>query len=131
MIIFCKQYDQCSAMYLLFKQYLSPNFSIPCSAPDLSKYRLVDMYTRCTEAEVKEVIFESFSNPDGNLRIVIGTIAFGMGLDCPNVRHIIHWGPSTNIESYIHSRSWEVWKRWLCVTGSAILCSCRLQILLK
>ena len=24
-----------------------------------------------------------------------------MGLDCPNVRHIIHWGPSADIESYI------------------------------
>lgn len=101
MIIFCKQYDQCSAMYSLFKQYLGPDFTNPSSAPDLSKYRLVDMYTRCTEAEVKESILDSFSNPNGNLRIVIGTIAFGMGLDCPNVRLIIHWGPSTNIESYI------------------------------
>ena len=59
------------------------------------------MYTRCTECEVKESILESFSNPNGNLRVVIGTIAFGMGLDSPNVRHIIHWGPSSNIDSYI------------------------------
>ena len=101
MIIFCKQYDQCSVMYALFKQYLGPNFTSPPSAPDLSKYRLVDMYTRCTESEVKESILESFSNPNGNLRVVIGTIAFGMGLDSPNVRHIIHWGPSSNIDSYI------------------------------
>ena len=43
-IIFCKQYDQCLAMYSLFKLYLGPNFTNPCSAPDLSKYRLVDMY---------------------------------------------------------------------------------------
>ena len=41
------------------------------------------------------------SKIDGNLRVVIGTIAFGMGLDCPDVRHIIHWGPSADIESYI------------------------------
>lgn len=99
MIIFCKQHDQCSAMYSLFKQYVGPNFTNPTSAPDLSKYRLVDMYTKLTEAEVKEVILESFSNPDSNFHIVIGTVVFGMGLDCPNVRHVIHGTPSANIES--------------------------------
>lgn len=55
------------------------------SSQDLSKYRLVDMYTQCTEAEVKELFLESLSNSDGNLCIVIGTLAFGVGLDCPNV----------------------------------------------
>ena len=29
------------------------------------------------------------------------TIAFGMGLDCPEVRQIIHWGPPSDIESDI------------------------------
>ena len=24
-----------------------------------------------------------------------------MGLDCPNVRRIIHWGPSNDVEAYI------------------------------
>ena len=33
--------------------------------------------------------------------MVIGTIAFGMGLDSPNVRRVIHWGPSSDIESYV------------------------------
>ena len=100
-IIFCKQYDQCSAMYSMFKYYLGPHFTISPSAPDLSKYRVVDMYTRCTEASVKQTILNSFCAINGNLRIVIGTIAFGMGLDCPDVRQVIHWGPSADLESYI------------------------------
>ena len=29
------------------------------------------------------------------------TIAYGMGVDCSNVRQIIHWGPSDSIEAYI------------------------------
>ena len=24
-----------------------------------------------------------------------------MGLNCPNVRHVIHWGPPSTLESYI------------------------------
>lgn len=35
------------------------------------------------------------------LHIVIGTIAFGMGLDCPDVRQVLHWGASHDIELYI------------------------------
>lgn len=101
MIIFCRKYDECSSMYRLFKNFLGERFTHPPNSPDLAKYRLVDMYTRCTEARVKEEIVHSFSNVDGNLRVVIGTIAFGMGIDSPNVRLVVHWGPSTDIESYI------------------------------
>ena len=66
-----------------------------------TEYRLVDMYTKCTETSTKEEIVTEFSKKDGRLRIVIGTIAFGMGLDCPDVRQILHWGMSHDIESYI------------------------------
>ena len=38
---------------------------------------------------------------DGNLRVAIATIAFGMGNDCPDIRQVIHWGPSADLESYI------------------------------
>lgn len=101
MIIFCRQYDECSTMYRLFKHFLGEKFTNPPSAPDLSKYRLVDMYTRCTEARVKEEIIHSFSDINGNLRVVVGTIAFGMGIDCPDIRVVVHWGPSSDVESYI------------------------------
>ena len=35
------------------------------------------------------------------LRIVCATIAFGMGINCDDVRQIIHVGPSDDAESYI------------------------------
>ena len=31
----------------------------------------------------------------------MATIAIGMGLDCPNVSSVIHWGPSLSIEDYV------------------------------
>uniref|UniRef100_A0A1X7VQK6 DNA 3'-5' helicase n=1 Tax=Amphimedon queenslandica TaxID=400682 RepID=A0A1X7VQK6_AMPQE len=36
------------------------------------------------------------------LRILIATIAFGIGIDCPDIRRFIHWGPPSDSESYIH-----------------------------
>ena len=32
---------------------------------------------------------------------MIATVSFGMGLDCPNVRRVFHWGASPDIELYI------------------------------
>lgn len=59
------------------------------------------MFCACTTTNVKDSILNSFRNPQSVLRIVVATVAFGMGLDCPNVRRIIHWGPSSDLEQYL------------------------------
>ena len=100
-IIFCKRFTECTEIYHTFKSQLKHNSTYPPGAPDLVKYRLVGMYTSCTEPKVKESILQSFCCEHGTLRVIIATIAFGMGLDCPNIREVIHWGPSSDLESYI------------------------------
>lgn len=44
---------------------------------------------------------KSFKNPSSPLRIVIATIAFGLGVDCAEVRKVIHLGPPSDVEDYI------------------------------
>lgn len=58
------------------------------------------MFVSYTDSEVKTQIITSFSK-SSPLRIVCATVAFGMGLDCPDVRQIVHLGPPDDIESYI------------------------------
>ena len=46
-------------------------------------------------------LIKSFSCSKSPLRVLICTIAFGMGLDCVDVTQIIHWGPASDLESYM------------------------------
>ena len=61
------------------------------------------MFTSCTETGVKNQILQSFTSPNSTLRIVIATIAFGLGVDCPDIRKIIHLGAPEDAESYIQA----------------------------
>lgn len=101
MIIFCQRYQDCYQLYAYFKKRLGTNFTFPPDAPDLSKFRLVEMFTACTERKVKDQIIRSFTEVSSPLRIVIATAAFGMGIDCPNIRQVIHFGPTEDVESYV------------------------------
>ena len=74
----------------------------PTDAPDLSKYHVVDMHTSCTHNTVKNKIIQSFASIFP-LRVVIVTIAFSMGMDCPDIRQIIHLGTPDDIESYLQA----------------------------
>jgi len=100
-IIFCRTYDQTSHIYLFFKYMLGPAATEPVGFPNISRFRIIDMFTACTTSDVKETIISSFTKPDGRLRIIVATIAFGMGLNCPNVSRIIHWSLPSDTESYV------------------------------
>ena len=100
-IIFCRTYTDCHSVYLFFKHSLKERMYFPPGAQRNSKHRLADMYTACTAKSVKKNIIENFTAADGTCRVVIATIAFGMGLDSPDVRSTLHWGPSASIESYV------------------------------
>ncbi len=63
--------------------------------------RMVEMFHSGTPDSVKDHVLQSLSSNDGHIRILICTIAFGMGVDCKNISRIIHFGGSNCIESYL------------------------------
>ena len=100
-IVFCRSYEDVGYLYSFITRSLGTEAVEPIGAPNIARFRLVDMFTACTEQKVKDVIISNFTQQEAHLRIVIATVAFGMGLDSPNIRRIIHWGTPADIESYI------------------------------
>ncbi|KAB0396236.1 hypothetical protein E2I00_007196 [Balaenoptera physalus] len=45
---------------------------------------------------------------EGRLRVVVATVAFGMGLDRPDVRAVLHLGLPPSFESYVQARALPV-----------------------
>ena len=99
-LIFCQTMNDCSTLYLFFKNAMGKHFVQPTDAPDQSKFRLIDMFHRHTDPEVRSNIIKLFTC-ESQLRIVICMVSFGMGINCPDVRRVFHASPPDDTESYI------------------------------
>ena len=102
-IIFCRTYNDCSQLFLFFRDVLEEEITDPIGFPDIAKFRLVDMFTACSTPKLKASILKSFSSINSWLRVVVATVAFGMGIDCSDVRYIYHWSPPSDIETCVSS----------------------------
>ena len=91
----------CSKLYTFFKVGLGSYFTHPPGAhTSIVESRLVDMYFKGTDPVVKEKIVTNFTTPSC-LRLLICTDAFRMGIDCFDVKMVIHYGVPGDVETYV------------------------------
>ena len=102
-VVFCPTYSDCDEVYSLVASHLLQHNSMydPPDAERTVQNRLCEMYTACTSTLIKDQILELFTNPDGKIRFLVATIAFGMGVNAPNIHYSIHWGCSDSIDAYM------------------------------
>ena len=98
---YCRIISDCIDVDRYFRDKLGQSIHEPPGAPSLPQFRLVDIYCSCIHADTQEAILKSFMDLSGNLQVVIATIAFGLGLDCPDVQFVVHCGPPENIEVHL------------------------------
>lgn len=99
-IMYCQTVNQCSTLYSLFSVCLGSSMYLNEEKHN-PRERIVEMMHAKTPETVKETVLNSMASYDGHVRVLICTIAFGMGVDAKGVRTIIHFGPSRNLESYV------------------------------
>ena len=102
-IVYCQHQDNCAQLYLQMKMMLGEERVEPLGAPDLPEFRLFDYFTSAVHESVKESVLKVFTMPGSPLRIVIATIAFGLGIDTSDIRYVVHWGPPQDIEQYVQA----------------------------
>lgn len=98
-IIFCQTRKQCSRVYRMFQVALGSNIFLNGS----SNYEesLIHMFHAGSPPSVKTHVVSEMTKTDSCLRILICTIAFGMGIDCKGVYRSIHFGPSHSIDNLV------------------------------
>lgn len=101
--MFCPTYSVCDEVYSLIASHLLQHNAMyhPPDAERIVQNRLCEMYTACTSTSIKDSILESFKQPDGKIRLLVATIAFGMGVNAPNIHCCIHWGCSDSMDTYV------------------------------
>lgn len=100
-VVFVRKYRDCSALYMKLQLKLGECFTAPPGYPNISQFRRVEMFNRVLTVDKRKQVLSSFLQSDTNLRLVIATSAFGLGVDIPDVRRIIHWGLPSNLEEYV------------------------------
>ena len=97
LIIYCQTIKVVSRIYGVFKSELG---SLIFATPGDIKSSMVEMYHSRIDDLNQEKILNDFAKSDGQIRILIATIAYVMCINCQGVKAIIHYGPSRNIEAY-------------------------------
>ena len=77
-IIYCQTIKQCNILYGMIKGMLGKD--IYTGTDDDPENALVEMLHSCTPSANKETILLSFQSINGTMRMLIATIAFGMGV---------------------------------------------------
>ncbi|XP_078355691.1 bifunctional 3'-5' exonuclease/ATP-dependent helicase WRN-like [Oculina patagonica] len=99
-IIYCQTIKQCAVVYSTLKMLLGNKMYEDPSCKN-AKRVLLEMLHSCSPLKNKENILESFQCEGGCIRILVATIAFGMGIDCKEVHRTVHFGPAKNVEAYM------------------------------
>ncbi len=97
-IIYCQTINQCHKLYSVIVDILGDCID---ANPANKKQKLVEMLHSNTPVRIKDEIVESMTKDGGYVRVLLCTIAFGMGINCKAVETVIHLGPSKNVESYV------------------------------
>ena len=92
--------EGCAESILYFSSELGDNQYEPLNADKVAKNRLFTQYHAQYPKHEQERIMEELTNKKCKHRVFFVTIAFGIGIDCPNIRRVIHLGVPYTMEEY-------------------------------
>lgn len=89
LIIFCQTHRQCRELHAAFEDNLGEDLIFH-----------IAMYHSCTEEQRKEKVMEDFTKAGSFIRVLIATVAFGMGVHVEELYNVLHYGPARDVDDY-------------------------------
>ena len=97
-IIFCQTIQQCSHIFATLKSMIRD--TIYDEKLGDNRNVLLEVLHSCSPLPTKRHFSNHFKT-QWVIKILVATIALGIGVDCRAVRQTIHFGPSKNLEAFI------------------------------
>ena len=98
-IVYCTRRDECTRLTQLVRTYLGNSKGIK------KEDKVCEEYHAGLSAYKRRSVQKAFMN--GKLRIVVATVAFGMGIDKADIRSVIHFNMPKTFESYIQVTDYQ------------------------
>jgi superfamily II DNA or RNA helicase len=92
-LIFCRNVKTVGLLYAHFINALSEITKDPLN-------RIVAMFHRSTAQANKDHVLNMFPKENSKIRLLIATVAFGMGINIPDIRVVINYGAPSTIEAF-------------------------------
>ena len=61
---------------------------------------MIEMLHSSADQKTNDWIIQEFTSTTSIIRVLVSTIAFGMGVNIPDVEVVIHWGAPKGVLSY-------------------------------
>ena len=100
-VLFCTTLLNCAEVYTSIKGFLGEHITEPPGLPNIIEFQLINLFTAASTPEMRTKVLAEFCKEGTNLRLVIATSAFGLGVDCPDIGRVINWGAPSTLEELV------------------------------
>lgn len=99
-IIFCNTMTNVASMVGHLLAMLGNAVYVP-GRPQLPDNKVVGIFHSLTLPKYKKRVMDSFKSDSGYVRVVIATSALSMGVNFPDVKYVVHYGPARSLVDHI------------------------------
>ncbi|XP_061185625.1 uncharacterized protein LOC133193686 [Saccostrea echinata] len=90
-IVYCRSVTSTATLYNHVKDHL---------LLQKKSVQIIDMFHRNIDEDSSVRILQSFKDNDSELKCLFSTVAFGMGVQIPDVELVVHWGVPKSVLCY-------------------------------
>ncbi len=92
----------CGFAYKLFEHVLGDEQYFPLGAPSIPENRLFAQFHFPQTNQMKDEILKQLCSGRSIVCVVFATVAIGMGVDIPDICHVIHVRLPSTVKAYFH-----------------------------